>query len=358
MPQCFARKRRFALKVFFVFLVFIQFSCSMAELERIAKENEREEFSKEATTELGVGGKTKSRFLVFDSLIKGGKQKQGGVTGTFRRLLIGPDDEIRFERPVSVGGVDNYLYIVDAGLRVVFLYDLVTQEVEPIGNVRSQFEGDPGGIYVARDRTFYIADPVGKRVIQFDQQGNVKQVFQDLANLSRPMDVTVDDTIGDVYVADGSYSHILVFNEFGKAMRAVGQRGNGPGRFRAITAMTMGPEGLYVLDRLETPVQVMSPQGEFKYAFGESYQVFPTAIAVTDERVVYVADKSDNTIRIYQDAELLGTAGGTGSAPGRFRLITGMWINGDLLYVADSLNRRVQVMRISSQEPVPAALTM
>jgi DNA-binding beta-propeller fold protein YncE len=176
--------------------------------------------------------------------------------------------------------------------------------------------------------------------------------------LSRPMDVLVDDTTGDVFVADGSYSHILVFNQFGKAIRAIGQRGHGPGNFRAITAMTMGPEGLYVLDRLETPVQVMSLNGQFKYAFGESYQVFPTAIAVTDERVVYVADKSDNTIRIYQDAELLGTVGGTGHAPGRFRLITGMWINDNMLYIADSLNKRIQVMRISTQQQVPAALTL
>ena len=356
MPQCLARKRRIALTFIPLFLVLFQLGCSMAELEQIATENRREEFSQEAP-QLGAA-KTKSKYLVFDSVIKGGKQKEGGVTGTFRRLLIGPDQEIRLERPVAVGGVDNYLYIVDAGLRIVFLYDLVTNEIEPIGNVGSQFEGDPSGIYVARDRTFYVADPVGKRVFQFDTQGNVLKVFQDLANLSRPMDVVVDETTGDVLVADGSYSHIVVFNSFGKAMRAIGQRGNGPGRFRAITAMTLGPEGLYVLDRLELPVQVMSLSGEFKYSFGESYQVFPNAIAVTDERVVYVADKSENNIRIYQDAELLGVFGGTGSAPGRFRLVSGLWVNNDFLYVADSLNRRVQVLRISSQESVPAALTL
>jgi DNA-binding beta-propeller fold protein YncE len=330
----------------------------MAELEQIAKENQRDEFSQDTSSPQPGAPKTKSRYLAFDSLIKGGKQKEGGVTGAFRRLLIGPNAEIRFENPVSVGGIDNYLYILDAAQRVVFIYDLVTKEIEPIGAIGSQFEGDPNSIYVARDRTFYITDPVGKKVIQFNRQGGVVQVFQDLANLSRPMDVAVDDTTGDVLVADGSYSHILVFNQFGKAVRAIGQRGNGPGKFRAITAMTLGPEGLYVLDRLETPVQVMSLNGQFKYGFGESYQVFPTAIAVTDERVVYVADKSDNTIRIYQDAELLGTVGGTGHAPGRFRLITGMWLNDNTLYIADSLNKRIQVMRISSEEQVPAALTL
>lgn len=356
MPQCLARKRRIALTFIALLWLPFQHGCSMAELEQIATENQREEFSQQAAQPGAT--KTKSRFLVFDSVIKGGKQKESGVTGTFRRLLIGPDQEVHLERPVAVGGADNYLYIVDAGQRAVFRYDLVTNEIEPIGNAGSQFEGDPSGLYVARDRTFYVADPSGKRVFQFDNNGNVIKVFEDLANLSRPMDVVVDEMTGDVLVADGSYSHIVVFNEFGKAMRAIGQRGSGPGRFRAITAMTLGPEGLYVLDRLESPVQVYSLSGEFKYSFGESYQIFPNAIAVTDERVVYVADKSENNIRIYQDAELLGVVGGTGSAPGRFRLVTGMWVNNGFLYIADSLNRRVQVMRISSEESVPEALTL
>ncbi|WP_455209146.1 6-bladed beta-propeller [Kaarinaea lacus] len=325
----------------------------MAELERIATENKLEDLEAESTS----GGATvKSRYLVFDSVIKGGMQNEEGLTGAFRRIMVGPDQEIQFLTPVSVGGVDNYLYVVDSGLRIVFRYDLVNNVIEPIGNVGAQFVGEMGQIYVARDRSFYIVDSTGKQVLYFDEQGNVKGSFQDLANLSRPMDVIYDETTGDLLVADGSFSHILVFNKAGRAVRTIGQRGTGPGRFRAITAMTMGDEGLYVLDRLELPVQVVTVNGDYKYSFGESHQTFPSAIAVNDDGIVYVADKSDNTIRIYQDAELLSVFGGTGSAPGRFREITGMWVNNDLLYVADSMNRRVQVLRMTSEAPVPAVL--
>ena len=211
---------------------------------------------------------------------------------------------------------------------------------------------------MARDRTFYIVDSVGKQVHKFDEQGNLLQTFADLANLSRPIDVFVDELTEEVYVADCSFSHVVVFNKFGKALRAVGQRGTEPGRFRAITSIAKGPDGLYVVDRLELPVQVISMEGQYKYSFGESYQVFPTAVAVTEDRVAFIADKSDNTIRIYQDAELLSVVGGTGSAPGRFRLPSGLWINNGLLYVADSMNKRVQVMRIGAEPAVPAALTL
>ena len=354
MPQCFARKRRFTLTVFSITLSLVLLGCSMAELERIATENRLEEVAPGVTS--SGRSVSKSKFLAFDSIIKGGRQNEEGFTGAFRRLMVGPDQEIRLMNPVAVGGVNNYLYIVDAGLRIVFRYDLVTNQIQPIGNVGAQFAGDPGSIYVARDQTFYIVDSMGKQVFHFDEQGNVLEVIQDLANLSRPMDIAIDEVTGELLVADGSFSHVLVFNKFGKAVRAIGQRGTGPGRFRAITGMTVGEEGLYILDRLELPVQVVTMNGDYKYSFGESHQTFPTAIAVNEDGVVYVADKSDNTIRIYQDAELLSVFGGTGSAPGRFRMITSMWVNNDLLYVADSMNMRVQVLRMTSEASVPAVL--
>lgn len=357
MPQCFQRKYRTALTLLYsTILMVLLFGCSMAELEQIAQENKLEEVEPGSTS--GGADKAKNKHLAFQSVIKGGKQSDKGAVGAFKRLLIGPGDEIRFVNPVAVGGIDNNLYIVDAGQRVVFRYDLITFEIEPLGNVGFHFVGDPGNIYVAQDRTFYIVDSVGKQVIKFDEQGNVLQTFADLANLSRPIDVTVDELTEEVYVADGSFSHIVVFNKFGKALRSVGRRGTGPGRFRAITSIAKGPDGMYVVDRLELPVQVVTMNGDYKYSFGESYQVFPTAIAVTEDRVAYVADKSDNTIRIYQDAELLAVVGGTGSAPGRFRLITGLWINNGLLYVADSMNKRIQVMQIGGEPSVPAALTL
>jgi hypothetical protein len=166
------------------------------------------------------------------------------------------------------------------------------------------------------------------------------------------MDVVVDEKSGDVLVADGSFSHIVVFNSVGKATRAIGRRGMGPGRFRAMTFMTSGDDGLYILDRLELPAQVIDWQGNYHYSFGENELIFPSAIAVDRDQRAYISDRSNNTIKVYQDGRLIMNFGGGGSALGRFRLVTGMWINGNLLYVADSLNRRVQVLRINPSAAV------
>jgi hypothetical protein len=35
-----------------------------------------------------------------------------------------------------------------------------------------------------------------------------------------------------------------------------------------------------------------------------------------------------------------------------------MWFNNGFLYVADSMNKRIQVMRVGAESSIPAALTL
>ncbi len=326
--------------------------CSMAELEKLATEKNYNKPTSSSFRDTGLSQKVGDELLTADSIIMGGSQSLGGYAGQFQRMIIGKEDEIKLVEPVAVGGTEGLLYIVDAGAKIVYKYDLAIDEIVPVKDIAIHFKGSMGNIYVAKDRSFYIVDSIGKQVLHFGEMGELKTRFQDYANLSRPIDVLVDEESGDVLVADGSFSHIIVFNELGKTVRAIGRRGTGPGRFRAITSITSGADGLFVLDRLELPAQVISMDGEYQYSFGESDLIFPTSITVDRDQRVYISDRSDNTIRVYQHGQLLMKFGGGGSAPGRFRIITGLWVSGDLLYVADSLNERVQVLRINPNAPV------
>lgn len=351
MSQCSAEKCRASISVKSAVLLLFCLAlpaCTMEGLEKFAREKEADH----TATAPGTGAVTAINLaspLIPEFVIKGGKQKLEGAMGGFARLLIGPADEVRFIRPVAVGGYDNILYIVDAGAKLIFKYDLDTKIISSVGEVGIRFVGEPGNIHVLRDHSFYAVDSTGKRVLHFDKNGELLNTLSDPSNLSRPMDVWADERTGEVYVADGSFSHIVVFDKFGKSIKAIGRRGTGPGRFRAITDMTFGIDGLYVLDRLELPIQVLGLAGEFLYSFGEQKQIYPTSIAVDQWKRVYVSDKSDNTIRVYENRELIAEIGGGGATPGRFRLITNMWVKDRYLYVADSQNRRIQVMRINPE---------
>lgn len=338
--------------VLFLMLAAPLAACSVAELEKFAHEGEELDAVPVRKIDTGFSQKVGTKLLSAESIINGGRRSYKGYAGQLNRLIIGEADEIKLQQPVAVGGVDGLLYIVDAGPKVVYKYDLITNEIEPIKEIAIHFQDVPGNIYVAKDHSFYIVDSIGRKVLHFSEQGQLLMTFQDLANLSRPMDVAVNEKTGDVLVADGSFSHIVVFNSMGKATNAIGQRGTGPGRFRAITFLTGSADDLYVLDRLELPVQVIDWQGRYRYSFGESNLLFPNAIAVDKDQRAYISDRSSNTIQVYQDGKLIMTFGGGGSAPGRFRMVTGMWIDGNLLYVADSLNQRVQVLRINPSAAV------
>ena len=259
----------------------------------------------------------------------------------------------RLQRPVAVAVRDHNLYIVDAGRDLLYLYDDFSKRMSVLKDLRGVVTGDVPDIYVAADRSYYLADAGGRQVLHFDRSGRLLQTFKDSLNLARPVAVSVDEATGDVYVADGLFDHVLVFNSAGDLWRMIGDRGMEDGEFLNITAMTRGPDGVYVTARLGKRGQVLDQNsGAFRYAFDDDTIVFPNGIAVDkmDDRA-YVSDFFDNSIKIFKHGHLLATVGGTGASPGRFKGITDVTLESGFLYVADSLNGRIQVFRITAGTP-------
>lgn len=271
---------------------------------------------------------------------------RGGLTGN---AFTGAADT-RFRRPNAVAARDQILYIVDAGLALVFEYDRMSARLKVLTDLKGMIAGDAADIYVANDRSFYIADTLGGRVLHFSANGRLQRTIMDDQNLRRPVAISVDEANGDVYVADGGLDHILVFNSGGKLFRAVGSRGDDEGEFRDITGMVRDRNGNFlVTTRLGYRAQTMDNEGRFLYQFDKDTLVFPNAIAVDQDGRTFVSDFIDNSIKIFEEGHLVAVEGGSGVAPGRFKGITDLWVDGGFLYAADSLNGRIQVFRIAAR---------
>ncbi len=310
-----------------------------------------------STAEGEVVAETASSRIYFEESLRGGRVGNAffgngelqpvmtGDTGGLVRL-----HEARFRRPVAVAAKDHWVYVVDADQQQVILYDRISGTQEILVSLKGLVTGDVADIFVTGDRSFYLADSVGGKVLKFNRNGRLEATFRDSMNLRRPVAVSVDETTGDVYVADGVLDHVLIFNSAGGLWRALGGRGEGNGEFLNITAMARGPDGVYVTARFAHRAQVLSEEGTFKYAFDPDTVVFPNAVAVDTANRAYVSDFFNNTVKIFEQGKLVATIGGAGVGPGRFNGVSDVWLDGSSLYVADSLNGRIQVFKIAAGE--------
>jgi DNA-binding beta-propeller fold protein YncE len=255
--------------------------------------------------------------------------------------------EIRLMRPAAIAAHGDDVYIVDGGSDMLYRYERALGRLSVLKDLKGVVAGAVTDIFIAQDLSYYLADADARRVLHFDRHGDQIRVFEDPINLGRPVSVSEDPDTGTVYIADGFNDDVLVYNAAGQLQGAIGTRGQAQGQFMGITAMAQSSEGIYVATRFGTHrVQMMGLDGGFKQAFVSDSVTFPTAIVTDGNGRVYVSDFMDNTIRVYVDGQVVETLGGTGSAPGRFKRITDMWLDNGLLYVADSLNNRVQVIRV------------
>lgn len=279
-----------------------------------------------------------SEILVPLEIIRGGPQGNA-LTGI---------KYAQFIRPVAVAARGNDVFVVDAGQDILFKYNRIMGSLDVVMNLRGVLTGEASDIYVAHDLSFYIADPLGAQVVQFDRRGRLLQTFK--SGLNRPVAVSVDDASGRVFVADGVYDYILVFSSTGQLIGSMGARGSDSGQFLNITAMTQGRDGFYIAARIGQRLQVLGEDGRYRYSLPQEGVIFPAAIAVDPDNRIFVGDFSDDTIKVYEEGRLVASVGQHGGGLGQFMRITDLWFDEGLLFVADSMNGRIQVMRV-----IPAA---
>ena len=260
---------------------------------------------------------------------------------------------VRFERPVAVAVRAQWLYIADGDLDKLYRYDLGMRRLEQVMDLRTVSAADISDLYVASDFSFYIADPQGSRVVHYSPAGTPLEEFSDPVNIGRPVAIHVDEARGWLYIADGFNDDVMVFNQAGGMIGVIGRRGDGAGEFRRITGLAVGGFGYYVATRFgEHRVQVFHPDGRYKTALQKDTVTFPKAIVADRHERAFVADYLDDTIRVYEGTRLIETLGHHGAAPGQFKRITDLWVTDDRLFVADSLNGRIQILTLPASGPI------
>jgi DNA-binding beta-propeller fold protein YncE len=277
---------------------------------------------------------------------------------TLKKVLVGAEEqEPSLVAPTSVAiGPDRTLYVIDQHFRGVLI---INREQRRFDLFRGSSPGslfEPVGVAVADDGTLYVSDATSQAVYAYDAELRFKAAFGGAEVLGRPTAIALSGDGSRLAVCDTDRHAVDVLDTAsGETLHTIGGREHSDreGEFNFPVAAAFDAEGyLYVSDYLNFRVQVFDAAGDLDLVFGKAGDRpgdmnRPRGLAAdASNGVLYQVDGAFQLVQMFNlDGELLMWFGEPGSGPGKFSLPSGIAIRDDLLVVADTLNRRVQLFR-------------
>jgi DNA-binding beta-propeller fold protein YncE len=167
--------------------------------------------------------------------------------------------------------------------------------------------GNPHGLRVDRDNNVWVTDNGDHQVMKFTNEGQLLLTLgvkgkagTDNQTFNRPTDIAFAPN-GDFYVSDGyGNSRVVKFSKAGKYLLTWGQKGSRPGDFNLPHSVAVDSKGLvYVSDRENNRIQIFDPNGKFLRAWthlGATQNVF-----ITPKDEMWIITHRDNIENITYD---------------------------------------------------------
>ena len=252
-------------------------------------------------------------------------------------------------RSLTVSG-DGELYVLDNAGRIL-VYDaegtLARQWTMPEYEI-----GKPEGVCVLADGRIAVADTHYARIVVFDRDGGLLQMFgergESPGEFIFPVGITTDDH-GHLYVAEyGGNDRVQKFTNDGEFLGAFGSFGVQDGQFQRPSGLVWHEGVLFVADAINNRVQKFSDTGEFLGVLrNDSGQIvsleYPYDISLGQESTLFVVEYGAGRItQLGLDGSLKGRYGKAGRGDAQLWTPWGLAFDPrGRLYVADTGNRRI-----------------
>jgi iron(III) transport system ATP-binding protein len=251
-------------------------------------------------------------------------------------------------RSITTGLADDVVVLDTAGR--VLVYDangaLKKQWWMPEVSV-----GRPEGVQVLKDGRVVVCDTHYHRVITFDPDGKVLQMFGQRGSgpgeFEYPVAVTADDQ-ENLYIAEyGGNDRVQKFTNDGKFLRQIGRSGVEPGAFMRPSGLVWRAGKIYVADAVNNRVQRFADDGTFEAILGLPDQPLklnlPYDITLGADGALYVVEYGAGRVtKINWEGRVMGRFGSTGTGEGQFNTPWGLTIDSRMrIHVGDTLNRRI-----------------
>ena len=276
--------------------------------------------------------------------------------GFFARLkdFVFGESETRIVRPMAVVAGGGVIYVADPGARGVHRFDTAGSNYELITAPDGAPLPSPVGLARGAGGEVFVTDSKLAQVFVIAAGAKEAKPLHLAIPLKQPTGIAFDAAAGKLYVVDTLEHRIDVFDRGGALLAQIGSRGTDDGEFNFPTFICLTPQGgLYVTDSLNFRVQAFDAQGRFFAKFGRQGDSTGDAarqkgVAIDRYGHIYIVDALFHAFQIFDEAgRLLLPVGTMGRDRGEFWLPTGIFIeqDSDTIYVADSYNQRIQVLR-------------
>jgi iron(III) transport system ATP-binding protein len=263
---------------------------------------------------------------------------EGPVQPTPRSLTTGPNNEVA---------------VLDTAGRVI-IYDANGTLLRQWKMLDVQF-GKPEGIVWLTDGRIVVCDTHYHRLVWFDQTGKVlKTVGQrgvGNAEFVFPVGITKDQA-ENLYVCEyGGHDRIQVFTRDGEWLREFGEMGTGPGKFQRPSGLVWHDGRVYIADAVNNRVLVFKDSGEFLEKFGgENAPVFdlPYDITLAPDGHLYVIEYGAGRLsKLTLSGKVIGQYAKSGSGEAEFATPWGLAVDSRMrVLVADTKNRRIVALQL------------
>ncbi|MCP3904051.1 MAG: hypothetical protein GY715_10495 [Planctomycetes bacterium] len=263
--------------------------------------------------------------------------------------------QFAYPRCIAVDAEREFVYVIDKTARVQrFGFDGKPQLQ---WDMPAKANGKPTGISVAPDGRVFVADTHYHRVIAYDDAGHELLRFggygEGPGEFIYPTDVAFGPE-GRLYVAEyGGHDRIQVFEPDGTYLFEFGCFGPEPGCFDRPQSILFDAAAteLYIADSCNHRIVVVDPEGRELRVFGRAGREpgelhYPYGLHLLADGSLVVAEFGNARLQHFSDTGVSkGLFGRLGAEPGELRYPWGVAGTARDLFVLDSGNNRVQVMR-------------
>ncbi|MHB8482531.1 MAG: NHL repeat-containing protein [Nitrospiria bacterium] len=268
-------------------------------------------------------------------------------------FLFGEAETPRVILPYGLfSGSAGKIFVTDTELQVVHLFDFSNKVYRQFFKIPGGGLKIPIGVAVDPEENVYISDSGLGRIFQFKAAGTFSKAWS--ANFTRPTGVAIDAQRKIFYVVDTAEHHVAAFNLKGEKLFEFGKRGTGEGEFNFPTHIAVSPVNgdVYVADSMNFRIEQFTSDGKFIRQIGSPGSQIGSfsklkGIAVDSRGIIYAVDGLFDTVQMFNSkGEFLMNFGKAGNHEGEFWLPSGIAVYQDLIYVADSYNKRIQVFQL------------